>query len=63
MILDEPTANLDPESARLVGEAIEELRPRRTVLVITHSPSLVRDPDRVVTLADGKALFGVLEAA
>ena len=63
MILDEPTANLDQESARLVGEAIEQLRPGRTVLLVTHRPDLVRDPDRVVRLERGEAFVGVLEAA
>ena len=40
VILDEPTANLDPVSAELVGEAIERLRPGRTVLLIVHRPEL-----------------------
>jgi ATP-binding cassette subfamily C protein CydD len=63
VILDEPTANLDPESARLVGEAIEQLRPDRTVLLVTHQPNLVRDPDRVVTLGQGQVVVDVFEAA
>ena len=36
VILDEPTANLDPASAELVSDAVERLRAGRTVLLIVH---------------------------
>ena len=63
VILDEPTANLDPESAELVGEAIERLREGRTVLLIAHRPELARRADRIVTLAAGRIVEPALEAA
>jgi thiol reductant ABC exporter CydD subunit len=50
VILDEPTADLDRASADVVAEAIERLRPGRTVLLIAHRPELVRRADRVVHL-------------
>jgi ATP-binding cassette, subfamily C, bacterial CydD len=56
VILDEPTANLDPESAELVGEAVERLRAARTVLVITHRPQAARQADRIVRLVAGRAV-------
>jgi thiol reductant ABC exporter CydD subunit len=55
VVLDEPTADLDPESAELVGRAVERLRRGRTVLLIAHRPELVRHADRVVVLGDGMA--------
>ena len=54
MILDEPTADLDPKSAELVGEAVTRLGEERTVLLIAHRPELVRRADRIVTLAGGR---------
>ena len=54
VILDEPTADLDPASAALVVEAVERLRTGRTVLLIAHQPELARAADRVVVLDDGK---------
>jgi ABC-type transport system involved in cytochrome bd biosynthesis fused ATPase/permease subunit len=54
VILDEPTANLDPASAELVADAVERLRAGRTVLLIAHRPELARRADRVVTLAGGR---------
>ena len=56
VILDEPTANLDPESAELVGAAVERLREDRTVLLITHSAGAARQADRIVKLVAGRAV-------
>jgi ABC-type multidrug transport system fused ATPase/permease subunit len=53
VILDEPTADLDPENVERVGEAVERLREGRTVLLIAHRPELVRRADRVVRLEHG----------
>jgi thiol reductant ABC exporter CydD subunit len=55
VILDEPTADLDPESAELVAGAIERLREGHTVLLIAHRPELAWHADRVVVLEEGKA--------
>jgi ATP-binding cassette, subfamily C, bacterial CydD len=55
VVLDEPTADLDAESAAQVEIAIERLRHDRTVLLIAHRPDLVRAADRVVLLEDGRA--------
>ena len=63
VILDEPTANLDPESAELVGAAVERLRQGRTLLLIAHRPELARRADRVVTLASGRIVEPAVEAA
>jgi ATP-binding cassette subfamily C protein CydD len=60
VILDEPTADLDPTSAGVVAEAVERLRAGRTVLLIAHRPELVAHADRVVHLAAGT---GVREEA
>ncbi len=54
VVLDEPTADLDPEAAEAVAAAIDRLRPGRTVLVIAHRAELVHRADRVVELADGR---------
>jgi ATP-binding cassette subfamily C protein CydD len=63
VVLDEPTAHLDPANAELVGDAIERLRDGRTVLLITHDHELARRADRVVTLAGGRIVEPALVAA
>ena len=64
VILDEPTADLDPLSAELVADAVERVCAARTVLLIAHRPELVTRADRVVRLERGRALpEPLLEAA
>jgi thiol reductant ABC exporter CydD subunit len=51
VILDEPTADLDPASVALVAAAVERLRAGRTTVVIAHRAELVERADRVVRIA------------
>ncbi len=51
LLLDEPTASLDEESARVIADALVALPRDRTVLLITHDPALAeRIADRVVPI-------------
>ena len=63
VVLDEPTADLDRESAALVGGAIERLRTDRTVLLAAHDVELADRADRIVHLESGRALERAAEAA
>jgi thiol reductant ABC exporter CydD subunit len=56
VILDEPTADLDPHNVSVVSQAVWQLRRERTMLLIAHRPELVRHADRVVRLVGGAAL-------
>jgi thiol reductant ABC exporter CydD subunit len=56
VILDEPTADLDPRSVAVVAGAVRRLQAGRTMLVIAHRPELVQSADRVVRLVDGVAM-------
>ncbi len=55
MVLDEPTAHLDADTAAAVGEAIARLAAGRTTLLIAHDARLARSAARVVALAHGRA--------
>ena len=59
VLLDEPTADLDSANAAHVREAIEELRVGRTVVLVSHDPSLAATFDRVVHLELGRILQAV----
>jgi len=54
LVLDEPTASLDPESERWISSALSELARGRTVLVVAHRMGTVRRADRVVFLDGGR---------
>ncbi|HPC10882.1 MAG TPA: ABC transporter ATP-binding protein [candidate division Zixibacteria bacterium] len=54
LILDEATSALDTESELLVQEAIDRLMRDRTVLVIAHRLSTVKNADRIIVLDRGR---------
>ncbi len=56
LVLDEPTAALDPEAELLVFERFRALKQGRTALLITHRFGSVRMADRVVVLDRGRVL-------
>lgn len=53
LILDEPTASLDPVTERAIQQALSRLMAGRTVLVIAHRLATVRRADRILVLHDG----------
>jgi ABC-type multidrug transport system fused ATPase/permease subunit len=56
VILDEPTADLDPASVEHVSRAVERLGAGRTMLLIAHRPEVVAHADRIVRLEAGAAV-------
>jgi ATP-binding cassette subfamily C protein CydD len=54
VVLDEPTAGLDPENEQLVCEAFERLAVGRTILVISHREQTLAHTTRVAELIDGR---------
>lgn len=56
LVLDEPTAHLDAETAASVERAILRLARGRTTLLIAHKPALAAQADRIVTLAEGRVV-------
>src|SRR6202011_5012650 len=58
LLLDEVTANLDPDSERLVFEIVEELAHERAVLVATHRVDQLGWADDVLVLEGGHIADG-----
>ncbi|HUJ71941.1 MAG TPA: ABC transporter ATP-binding protein [Verrucomicrobiae bacterium] len=54
LILDEPTAALDSETEAAVLRSLERLRKKRTVFVVAHRLSTVRQADLLLVMHDGQ---------
>ncbi len=54
IILDEATANVDPENEKELMEAIDALTKEKTIFMIAHRLKTVRSADRILVLDHGK---------
>ena len=54
LVLDEPTAALDPETENVLVEALKAERERRLLVVIAHRLSTIRAADRICFLDQGR---------
>jgi ABC-type multidrug transport system fused ATPase/permease subunit len=54
LILDEATSSVDPETERLIQEAISRITERRTTLVVAHRLSTIRKADRILVMHHGR---------
>ena len=54
IILDEATANVDPENERDLIAAIKELTKEKTVIMIAHRLKTVRNADQIIVIDKGK---------
>jgi ATP-binding cassette subfamily B protein len=54
LVMDEPTAALDPETEREIVDSLRSTLRGRTAIVITHRASLAAIADQVITLDGGK---------
>ncbi|MBE7003745.1 MAG: ABC transporter ATP-binding protein [Ruminococcaceae bacterium] len=54
IILDEATANVDPENEKELTEAIENLTKQKTIIMIAHRLKTVRNADQIVVVDKGR---------
>ena len=54
IILDEATANVDPENEKELMEAVSELTQDKTVIMIAHRLKTVRNADKIFVVDHGK---------
>lgn len=55
ILADEPTGALDSETGRMVMDLFHKLHKEqgKTVVLITHSPELAEETERIITIKDG----------
>jgi len=57
VVADEPTGNLDSRSANAICDLFQDLAEQgKTILIVTHDPSLTGRTDQTVILADGEII-------
>ena len=54
LLLDEATSHLDTESEMLVQDALSNLMKNRTVIVVAHRLSTIRNADKIIVVQEGK---------
>jgi ABC-type multidrug transport system fused ATPase/permease subunit len=54
LILDEATSSLDMESEQMIKMAIDGLRARKTLFIVSHRPSMLENVDRILAIQDGQ---------
>jgi len=54
LILDEATSSVDPYTEQLIQNALKAEMSNRTIIIVTHRVSTVRDADRIVVLDHGQ---------
>ena len=54
LVLDEATSALDNETETAVMEAIESLRGEKTMIIIAHRLTTIRNADVIYEVVDGK---------
>jgi ATP-binding cassette, subfamily C, bacterial CydD len=62
LLLDEPAAHLDNDTAAALRHAVQGLCIGRTVIVVTHSAGWAADADRVLHLDHGRLVPGIRTA-
>lgn len=56
LILDEPTSAIDAKAEYEIFERVQKLQKDKTVIIISHRFSTVRNADRILVLDDGKII-------
>lgn len=62
LIFDEATSALDHGSEKIIQQTIESLRGKKTIIIITHRPSLLECADRIVHISQGTIIETLLKS-
>lgn len=58
LVLDEATSNVDPYTERIITRAMKEIMRQKTMIVVAHRLSTIKNADRIVFLSKGEIKEG-----
>ena len=58
IILDEPTAHVDPDTEQTIWNTVHEKLKNSTVITIAHRLNTIRDCDKILVFREGKVVEG-----
>ena len=61
LVLDEATSALDNETETAVMEAIDSLKGHKTMVIIAHRLTTIKNADKIFEVVDGKAVIRTRE--
>ena len=56
VLLDEATASIDPDNERYIQQAISELVAEKTLIVIAHKLTTIKNADEILVIDDGEII-------
>ncbi|KRN99294.1 ABC transporter ATP-binding protein [Companilactobacillus kimchiensis] len=56
LILDEATANIDPQTEQSITKGLAKMRDDRTTIAIAHRLSTIQDADQILVLSQGRII-------
>ncbi|MCH5344540.1 MAG: ABC transporter ATP-binding protein [Acetatifactor sp.] len=54
LLLDEPTASVDAETEKIIMNTLRQLSGKKTIILISHRLSLIKDADKIFVVDDGR---------
>ena len=56
LLFDEPTASVDSETEKIILNTLEQLRGKKTIILISHKLSLILNVDKIFVVDSGKII-------
>jgi ATP-binding cassette subfamily C protein LapB len=56
LVMDEPTSSMDTQSEAILVKRLKTLLPGRTIVLITHRPTLLELVDRLIVMDEGQVV-------
>ena len=56
LLFDEPTASVDAETEKIISNTLEQLKGKKTIILISHKLSFIQNVDTIFVVDSGKII-------